>query len=157
MSTLLLCGYIISNISFIISSLILYRITNHIFKDAKYSYITSFIFVFSPSNIFFTSLYTESLFALFTFSGIWFLIKDQVWLKGEKSEWRIPQTKNLIFATLMFLLGASTRSNGIIFVGLMGYPFFNFYLNQLLNRNNLNVGVCLFNFILIIDLPFIRF
>lgn len=133
-SSLLLCGFIISNISFIISSLILYRITSNIFHDHKYAYITSLIFISSPANIFFTSLYTESLFALFTFTGIWFLIQDQELLKRGKPEWKIPRIKHLILASLMFALGASTRSNGIIFVGLMGYPFFNFYLNQLLNR-----------------------
>ncbi|EPR78472.1 GPI mannosyltransferase, partial [Spraguea lophii 42_110] len=94
----LLSGFIISNLCFIINSLLLYHITHKIHPNLAYS--TFLFFIFSPASILSSSLYTESIFMSLFLLGL-------------------PNTisfKNIIDYNFIFhIFVIFTRSNGLLF------------------------------------------
>jgi phosphatidylinositol glycan class V len=59
------------------------------------------LLILSPANIFFSAVYTESMFAFFLFLAIWFLKRG-----------------NLFFSAVTFFICGTIRSNAVIFVAL---------------------------------------
>jgi len=64
-SVLLISGVLIANISFVLATVTLYRLGIKIFKDEKLSKIACICYCLTPSGMFSTAIYTESLFAFF--------------------------------------------------------------------------------------------
>ncbi|XP_044019982.1 GPI mannosyltransferase 2 [Aphidius gifuensis] len=104
-SVFLLSGVTISFICFVKSSIILYDLTRYIFKDKNIAYKSAILYCISPANIFLTSVYSESMFAYFTFSGM------------------LASMKNDPFVSLPIGLSSIIRSNGLINIG---YPIYIF-------------------------------
>lgn len=148
MSSILISGLLISNVSFILASLVAYKITYQLWKDAQFAFLTFLVFISSPANIFFTSLYTESLFTLLNVTGLWFIVNsfEEINVKEYKkkdldmnsvkyaSNLSFPGWINTIMAAIFFMLASSVRSNGVILVGLLGYPVFYYVGDQFLKR-----------------------
>ncbi|KAH9301909.1 hypothetical protein KI387_013492, partial [Taxus chinensis] len=93
-------GYTLNNIAFVLSALFLYKLTLLVFKDSKAALQTTALFCFNPASIFYSSIYSESLFSLLSFAGIYSLLSG--------SNWK---------ATLLFALSSAVRSNGVINAG----------------------------------------
>lgn len=91
-------GVILSNISFILSSVILYRISILFFSE-KFSFIACIFFIFNPASIIYSSPYTESVFTLIFLLALFYTIT------GQKFR-----------AALCFSLCTFCRSNGILFI-----------------------------------------
>jgi len=68
------------------------------------AWIAAILFSFNPASIFMSSAYTESLFSLFIFSGLYWL-----WNRSE------------LISSLFFALATTTRSNGVIFLAFILY------------------------------------
>ncbi|KAL8457586.1 hypothetical protein ACS0TY_035450 [Phlomoides rotata] len=99
-AVLALSGYVLNNIVFIIASLYLYWISVIVLKDKEVALRASTLFCLNPASIFYSSIYSESLYAVLSFGGLYH------YLKG---------TYN--YATLWFALSGCARSNGVLNAG----------------------------------------
>ncbi|KAL5832321.1 hypothetical protein ACOSQ4_017675 [Xanthoceras sorbifolium] len=95
-----LCGYVVSNIAFLFSAVYFYRLSVMILKDPEAAFRASILFCFNPASIFYSSIYSESLYALFSVGGIYYLMSG---------------AKNI--AVLWFALSGCARSNGVLNAG----------------------------------------
>jgi len=108
-----LAGILIAHVSHGLSALVLYHLTNHIFskvsthRGKKLALITSLLHVFSPAGLFLSAPYTESTFALLSFSGYYVFIRSS----GEPN---VRKDIGLVLAGLLFGLSTSVRSNGLL-------------------------------------------
>jgi len=90
-------GLFISNCSYIVACIGLWKLCYHIDGCYHQGKLALIVFLFNPANIFFTTVYTESLYSFISFSGVLFL-----------------HTSNDVLASICFLLASSCRSNGIL-------------------------------------------
>ncbi|KAF8398541.1 hypothetical protein HHK36_017471 [Tetracentron sinense] len=95
-----LSGYFINNVAFLFAAVYLYRLSVIILKDTGAAFRASILFCFNPASIFYSSLYSESLYALFSFGGLYHLIS------GSNT-----------MAVILLALSASARSNGVLNAG----------------------------------------
>ncbi|XP_031401910.1 GPI mannosyltransferase 2 isoform X2 [Punica granatum] len=99
-----LSGYLINNVSFVLAALYFYRLSLAILKDPEASLRASILFCFNPASIFYSSIYSESLYALLSVGGVFYL------LSGASN-----------VAVLWLALSGLSRSNGMLNAG---YIFF---------------------------------
>ncbi len=90
-----IAGLIISNLSVVISSWLLWQIFSTSKKSIKN--LILLLFNFNPGNIFFSTVYTESFYTLFTFSNVLVLEKYS----------------NIYASLVIITLSAFVRSNGV--------------------------------------------
>ncbi|KAL7608160.1 uncharacterized protein LOC111884397 [Lactuca sativa] len=103
-AVLALSGYLLNNISFVFAALFLYRLSVIILKDSEASLRASILFCFNPASIFYSSIYSESLYALLSIGGIYFLMSGA----------------NLL-ALLSLAFSGLSRSNGVLNAGYIGF------------------------------------
>lgn len=77
-----------------------YRLSVLILKDSGAAYRASVLFCFNPASVFYSSLYSESLYALFSLGGLFYLFF------GSRT-----------VAMIMLALSGSARSNGALNAG----------------------------------------
>ncbi|CAG8652908.1 1869_t:CDS:2, partial [Paraglomus brasilianum] len=122
---LLLAGILVSNISFAFATGMIYKLTLSMSNDHKFSLITALFYILTPSNIFMSSLYTESLFALLSFMGMRWVIQGNFWK-----------------AALVWSVASGVRSNGIIYVGFFVFELLKSHAvgcNHLIKKTLLTV------------------
>nr|GME04366.1 GPI mannosyltransferase 2 [Ipomoea batatas]GME04402.1 GPI mannosyltransferase 2 [Ipomoea batatas] len=95
-----LSGYVLNNIAFVLAALYLYRLSAVVVKDSELALRASILFCFNPASIFYSSIYTESLYALLSIGGLYYFTSG---------------ARNI--ATLCFALSGFSRSNGILNAG----------------------------------------
>jgi len=103
-STMILAAVLINFVCFVKSAVIFYDLTEHVFKkDAITAYRAAILYCISPASIFFSALYSESMFAYLTFYTMLASVKGM--------------------PTICFPLGLSTlvRSNGVVNIGFPTY------------------------------------
>ena len=105
-STLLLSAIFINTATFALAALGLYLLTMAIFRSSKLAQQVVLLFCFNPASVFFSAAYSESIFAMSQFWGMFFVERG-----------------NHLTATLAFSLGTMARSNGVISCGFIGYKF----------------------------------
>lgn len=118
----LVTGVFINNISFIISVLILYKISIQYFSR-RTSIISCLFYIFNPASIIYSSLYCESLFALVFLIGFFYSVNNR-----------------MLKSSILFSLSCLLRSNGIVFIlflktlyfPIVLLPFCLFQLHSLL-------------------------
>ncbi|KAK9078565.1 hypothetical protein SSX86_002622 [Deinandra increscens subsp. villosa] len=103
-AVLALSGYVLSNVSFVFAALFLYRLSVIILKDPEASLRASILFCFNPASIFYSSIYSESLYALLSIGGLYFLMSG---------------ADNL--AALWLAFSGCARSNGVLNAGYIGF------------------------------------
>jgi len=99
---ILLCAVCVNIAAFLLAGLILFKLTNQVFQNPRLSQITIILFSINPAIIFMTTTYTESLFCLLVFTGLWCLHSNHTWATA-----------------LLFSLATLTRSNGIVLSGYL--------------------------------------
>ncbi|CAN6902261.1 unnamed protein product [Brassica oleracea] len=99
-AVMVLSGYVVSNLAFVFAAIYLFRVSVIVLKDAEASFRASVMFCFNPASIFYSSIYSESLYALFSIGGLYHL------LSGASN-----------VAVLWFALSGCARSNGILNAG----------------------------------------
>ena len=60
---------LMNNILFVVSSVLLYRITLSAYNNEKFAFVSALIFIFNPASVFYSAIYGESLFAFLFFYG----------------------------------------------------------------------------------------
>lgn len=122
---LILSGVIISNVSFILSAIILMKIVERLPISRNHKLCTLLCFCFSPANIFFSTIYSESVYMLLLWSGIFFLqnINDD----------DMPSITNIFLGSLFLCLACFTRSNSIV-----GFVFLLFNICDTFSRDYRN-------------------
>ncbi|KAK1548900.1 hypothetical protein Q3G72_035349 [Acer saccharum] len=95
-----LCGYAVSNVAFLFAAVYFYRLAVVMLKDPEAAFRASVLFCFNPASIFYSSIYSESLYALFSVGGLYYLISG---------------AKNI--AVLWLALSGCARSNGVLNAG----------------------------------------
>ena len=105
-STLLLSAIFINTGAFTMAALGLYVLTMSVFRSAKLAQRAVLLFSFNPASVFFSAAYSESVFAMSQFWGMFFLERD-----------------GYLTAALAFALGTMARSNGVISCGFIAYKF----------------------------------
>lgn len=99
-----LSGYVINNIAFVLAAICLYRLSVTILKDREGALRASILFCFNPASIFYSSIYTESLYSLLSIGGLY------QFMSGANN-----------VATLLLALSGTARSNGVINAGYICY------------------------------------
>ncbi|TKW29130.1 hypothetical protein SEVIR_3G376000v4 [Setaria viridis] len=99
-AVLVLSGYVLNNVAFVAAAAYFYRLSMLILKDRKAAYRASVLFCFNPASVFYSSLYSESLYALFSLGGLFYLFSGA----------------NTV-AVIMLALSGSARSNGALNAG----------------------------------------
>ncbi|VFQ69908.1 unnamed protein product [Cuscuta campestris] len=95
-----LSGCVLNNIAFVLAALYLYRLSVIVVKDSELAMRASLLFCLNPASVFYSSIYTESLYALFSIGGLYYFTSG---------------ARNI--ATLWFALSGFSRSNGILTAG----------------------------------------
>lgn len=102
-STMIVAATLINFACFVKSALILYDLTGHVFRDTVTAYKAAILYCINPASIFFSAVYSESMFAYLTFYTMLGSIK---------------YTSTIYFPLALSTL---TRSNGIV---NMGFPIY---------------------------------
>ena len=97
--------------AFVLAGVMLYNLTDEIFHRSSLSHITIITYCINPANVFMTTVYSESMFMLFVFTGLLALHRRYSWV-----------------AMVMFMLAGYTRSNGTL---LAGYLLWYYWLKLL--------------------------
>ena len=95
----------LSNVCFVLAALVLYRLSRAVLRNDVLAERAALLFCINPASIFMSALYTESLFALLSFLGMWAL--------------EALGTSGLSLAALLFAASSAVRSNGAISCGFL--------------------------------------
>lgn len=89
------------------------------------------MFLFNPGSVFFTAIYTESLFYFVTISALYLFFKKS---KNQVSNrlWYLP---NLPFTIILLTISVSIRSNGLFYIVVPGYFLLRDFLLFLKEKN----------------------
>ncbi|XP_027345366.1 GPI mannosyltransferase 2 isoform X2 [Abrus precatorius] len=97
-----LLAYVINNLAFILASLYFYKLSLTILNDPEIALRATVLFCFNPASIFYSSMYSESLYALLSLGGLYHFVSSR---------------NNL--AVLFFALSGCARSNGVLNAGYL--------------------------------------
>ncbi|KAK1929202.1 GPI mannosyltransferase 2 [Phytophthora citrophthora] len=107
-AAVLLSGWFISNASFVLAALFLYRLGCVVLRDEVVARRAAYLFCVAPSSIFMSAIYSESLMCLLSFSGMYLLAKHAQTPESSRS------FSSLMLCALLFGAASATRSNGIL-------------------------------------------
>ena len=107
-SAVIVSGWCISNASFVLAALFLYRLGCVETGDELVARRAAYLFCVAPSSIFMSAVYSESLMCLFSFSGMYFLAKHVHAPKPRRA------FQDLVYCAMLFGAASATRSNGIL-------------------------------------------
>ena len=120
-SLFLVAGTLVNMCVFPLSTVALYQLTLFISGSKRFSIITILLFCVNPASVFMSAVYTETLYAFCTFTGLYFFTKHCVWK-----------------ASMCFSLATATRSNGIVLAGYIVY----YHLDRLYRSANILKVTC---------------
>ncbi|CAD5207745.1 unnamed protein product [Bursaphelenchus okinawaensis] len=112
-SAMVVGGVLFNNTIFVLNGLLLYQLCLKLTKSEKDSILAVYVYCFNPSSVFFSAVYSESLFMLFTLLGLKCLYNDK------KTSY--DYVFDLLMASVAFALSFFTRSNGWLNFGYVGY------------------------------------
>uniref|UniRef100_A0A914KTU9 GPI mannosyltransferase 2 n=1 Tax=Meloidogyne incognita TaxID=6306 RepID=A0A914KTU9_MELIC len=113
-SSMLIAGTLLNNALFVINGMLLFRLTLFLNGgNIKESILAVYLHCWCPASIFYSSLYSESIYQTFTFLGLLLIYSPTT---------NISSRLNLLFASAIFSLAYLTRSNGLTNIGFIGFP-----------------------------------
>lgn len=105
-TTLILVSVVLNNVLFVKTSIVLYKLSDIVLKSEKLAYASAILFCINPASIFFSAVYSESLYCFLTF---YTLLK-------------IKQ-KNSVVNNLLVGISGVARSNGVLNIGFIAYHY----------------------------------
>ncbi|KAJ8669116.1 hypothetical protein QAD02_000375 [Eretmocerus hayati] len=109
-NTLVVFGFVINFLCFIKASLIMFDLSEVVFKNPRVAYRAAILFCINPASIFFSAIYSESMFAYLTFYSM------------------LESVRNNPCVFIPISLSTLVRSNGLVNVG---FPIFIWFRNLL--------------------------
>ncbi|KAI6183299.1 GPI mannosyltransferase 2 [Aphelenchoides bicaudatus] len=107
-NAMIVSGVVINNVLFVVNGLLLFKLCLVLTKNTKESLIAVYVFCFNPASIFFSSVYTESIYMSFTLMGLIVIYEQSGYV-------RLP------IAACLFSFAYATRANGILNFGYIGF------------------------------------
>eukprot|EP00250_Pteridium_aquilinum_P015990 c22875_g1_i1 orf=90-1604(+) len=101
-ATLGLSGFLFNNIAFVLSAILLHKVSFKVLKDERLAYQSTALFCLNPASIFYASIYSESLFSLLSFAGLWEFLSGSRWKSA-----------------CLFAISGGVRSNGVLHGGFL--------------------------------------
>jgi hypothetical protein len=133
-------GYLVANLAFLGALLLLYRLILLDFGDATLARRTLWVLALFPTALFFSAVYTESLFLFLTVGALYLWRRDRLWLAGMVGIAAALARSGGVFLILPFLALLWDRHRtdwrgywpGVIpaFLPALGPAFFAALLNQ---------------------------
>ncbi|KAJ1913486.1 ER membrane glycoprotein subunit of the GPI transamidase complex-like protein [Tieghemiomyces parasiticus] len=102
--SVILAGVLISNLAFVGSAVVLYRLGQDVVGDDRLAYLAALCYCFTPASAFMSAIYTESLFALLSFICF-----------------RLVARRRYLQAAYFVSLSSLTRSNALTYCGFFAY------------------------------------
>ncbi|KRX96912.1 GPI mannosyltransferase 2 [Trichinella pseudospiralis] len=113
----ILSSVLVVNVAYVITGYILYLLTKEIFDDLQICRLCVLLYSVSPATIFLHSIYSESLYSLFTFAGLYYLIRKK---------------RNVFISAICFAFASLARSNSLMNILFLFYfSFENIFANML--------------------------
>ncbi|KAI8815164.1 GPI mannosyltransferase 2 [Cladochytrium replicatum] len=100
----LISGVVICNISFVLATVVLYKLTIGLTKNHDFALATAILYSWAPGGIFLSAVYSEAPFALLSFSGMLLFHKG-----------------SFLLASLLWGASSLFRANGIVHAGFFLY------------------------------------
>jgi phosphatidylinositol glycan class V len=72
-------GLIVNIASFCAAAIVLYDLGKRVLKDEKVAWVAAVVFCFNPASVFYSAVYTESLFSLLSWMGMLCVIQGKYW------------------------------------------------------------------------------
>ncbi len=72
-------GLLVNFGAFCAAAVVLYRLGVRVIGDARVAYIAAVLFCFNPASVFYSAVYTESLFGMCTWLGVWMVLTGRYW------------------------------------------------------------------------------
>ncbi|KAL0488206.1 GPI mannosyltransferase [Acrasis kona] len=123
----ILIGVIISNTCIILSIVALYLLTEQLFPHSKshsnYKNIVCLLFAANPASVFYSSVYTESIYSTFVLWGMYFYVRSASYLSKDFHKSVATEITYGLLCALTFSLATATRGNGIILCGFFIFHF----------------------------------
>ncbi|KAN0009195.1 hypothetical protein ACTFIU_006468 [Dictyostelium citrinum] len=134
---IIVSGFIISNLSFVLSAVQLLKLGYIIFNNSEFAFTATLLYCINPAGIFTTAVYTENLFNLMIFSGMVQVFGGDYYLLEmngrELGTHSMPLSRKILcttLASLYFSLATATRSNGILMCGFIIYTYYSSYITH---------------------------
>ncbi|CAD5210749.1 unnamed protein product [Bursaphelenchus xylophilus] len=112
-SCMIIGGVLVNNAIFIINGLLLYSLCLKLTKSEKESILAIFVYSVNPASIFFSAVYTETLYMMFTLLGLTCIYDEKKSPDGFLFKF--------LASSCCFSLAFFTRSNGWLNFGYIGY------------------------------------
>ncbi|XP_031498828.1 uncharacterized protein LOC116263285 [Nymphaea colorata] len=139
-----LSAYLLNNLAFCLASVYFYWLSFIILKDPNHAFQASIFFCFNPASIFYSSVYSESLYALLSLGGVYHL------LQGSKTK-----------AVLLLAFSGSARSNGLLNAGYFCFQAMHQACDAIFQKKKIGLALQIVSATIlqtvIISLPFISF
>ncbi|KAK5584151.1 hypothetical protein RB653_005758 [Dictyostelium firmibasis] len=134
---IIVSGFIISNLSFVLSAVQLLKLGYIIFNNSEFAFTATLLYCINPAGIFTTAVYTENLFNLMIFSGLVQVFGGDYYLLEmngrELGTHTMPLSRKIwctTLASLFFSMATATRSNGILMCGFIIYTYYSSYITH---------------------------
>lgn len=121
----LVVGIVFNNIIFVFTAVILFNLTLRIYNNVQMAYNSAILFCFNPASVFFSAPYSESMFALTTFYGMYHISHGNVWK-----------------STLSFGFSVLNRSNGLLNAGFLLYSLIQSVVKNKIILFKYFIGAC---------------
>ena len=108
-------GLAVNLVAFCVAAILLQKLSLKTVKDEEVSALAVVLFCLNPASVFYSAVYTESLFAMFTW---WGLLSLALYSESRKSGTRFPQ---YWVSVGMFAMASAVRSNGTLAVWFLLY------------------------------------
>jgi phosphatidylinositol glycan class V len=108
----------VSNAAHVLAAVILERLGKLVLDHEEVARAAAVLFAFNPASVFHSAAYTESVFALFSFAGFYFLERARLTATKKSAFW------NRNGAAVLFALACATRSNGALNGLVLAHDFF---------------------------------
>ncbi|KAG2675167.1 hypothetical protein I3760_13G172200 [Carya illinoinensis] len=131
-----LSGYVINNVTFVFAAINFYKLSVIILKDSDSALWASILFCFNPASVFYSAIYSESLYALFSIGGIYHLV-----------------TGGNSIAVLLLALSTCARSNGVLNAGYFCFQTLHQAYEALYLSKNMLMGVGFLRYFQLKQLP----
>ncbi|PNY04959.1 GPI mannosyltransferase 2-like protein [Trifolium pratense] len=119
-----LSAYLINNLAFVLAALYFYRLSIAILKDPEIALRATVLFCFNPASIFYSSIYSESLYAVLSLGGLYYFVSG----------------KNNLSVLLLALSGCA-RSNGVLNAGYICFQTMHRGYHALFHNKNVTIAV----------------